>query len=461
MSLLDKRQRLSLRLRLTLLFACAMAAVLATVGGFLYFRTKTNLDAAINSALRSRASALSSLVASTRVVRDKDPYFQVIDARRSTVVDAAPIAGRRPLLARAELRTAARHPLRLQRTERLRLYAVLARARGGRPVVIVVGSLLRQRENALEGLARSLLIGGPLALLLAGAAGYWLTARALRPADRMRAQAETISRADASARLPLPQTHDELRRLGETLNAMLERLERTAEHERRFIADASHDLRTPLAILRGELELALTRDRLGEVKEAIASALEETDRLRMLTDDLLTLSRLDETAADTDQELVDVGKLACSVADEYARRLEATVVSLHLHPGHDLRVRGSEPQLRQALHNLLDNALQHGHGSVELHGHRQNGAVHLHVRDRGPGFPADFLPRALDRFSRADSARAGGGSGLGLAIAAAIAQRHGGSIHVDNHPGGGAEIQLILPAYGPLSATRNPSQQQA
>ncbi len=244
--------------------------------------------------------------------------------------------------------------------------------------------------------------------------------------------------------MPLAGSHDELTRLGETLNAMLSRLEAALESERRFVADASHELRTPLATLRTELELALRHPRTaGELRRAIASAVEEADRLGTIAADLLTIAQADERAL----VRVDlpVGELVADAARPVRAKAAALGRTLTVEAEDALIVRADPTQLRQALHNMLDNALLHGAGAVRLDVVRVGDAAEFHVTDEGSGFPSDFLPRAFGRFSRTDPTGHSAGAGLGLSIVAAIARRHGGAAHAVNRPEGGADVSISLP----------------
>ena len=313
--------------------------------------------------------------------------------------------------------------------------------------VVVVGASLEDRDDALAGLLAQLFVIGPVALVLSSLAGYLLAAAALRPVEAMRRQAATISSDQAGQRLPLPEARDEIRRLGETLNAMLGRLEAGLARERRFVADASHELRTPLALLETELELALRHPRSPEELEAaLRSAAEEVDRLALLAEDLLVLARADDgrlslrlTALEPDDVLTSVARRFAVRADGGGRRVEVTASA-------DAPILGDRLRLEQALGNLVDNALRYGSGTVRLEAERSNGVVALRVSDEGAGFAPEFLPRAFDRFTRADESREGGAAGLGLAIVDAIARAHGGSATAANGAGGGAVVSLELPA---------------
>ncbi len=286
-----------------------------------------------------------------------------------------------------------------------------------------------------------------MALLLASAAGYGLASAALRPVEAMRRRAAEISGAGDGARLPVPGARDEVRRLGETLNAMLERVDAAIARERAFVADAGHELRTPLAILKTELELAARGERpAGELRAAIASAGEETERLIRLAEALLAVARLEEGRATPGAEPADAGELLEAARARFAARAAAAGRPLEVEPGEAARVLGDRVRLEAALDALVDNALTHGAGAVRLAARRSEDAVELHVLDDGPGLPPAFLPHAFERFSRADPARGRGGTGLGLAIARAVARGSGGDAGLAPRREGGLDAWLRLPA---------------
>jgi signal transduction histidine kinase len=310
----------------------------------------------------------------------------------------------------------------------------------------VVGADLPQREHALDVLTGALLIGGPLALALAALAGYALASGALRPVEAMRSRAATISADDPDARLPLPEARDEIRRLGTTLNEMLARLARARARERAFVADASHELRTPLAILKGELELAAAGDPdREELRRVVHSATEETDRLVALAEELLALARLDEDALTIRPEPLAVGAVMETVAASFAVAAAEAGRTLVVEDGPPLVAYADSDRLRQALDNLVENALRHGAGAVRIGARPSSDGVEVHVRDEGAGFAPAFLPRAFDRFARGAADRRSG-SGLGLSIVAAVAAAHGGSAHAENGPDGGADVWIALPS---------------
>ena len=229
--------------------------------------------------------------------------------------------------------------------------------------VLVVARPLRQTEETLHRLFGGLLVAGPVGLLLATLGGYLLAAAALRPVESMRRRASAISATTPGARLPVPPSRDEIRDLAETLNEMLARLEAALEHERRFVADASHELRTPLALLKAELELALRRPRSAEqLRAAVGSAAEETDRLVLLAEDLLLIARSDQEALGLRVEPVDLGELARSTADRFAERASGEHRRIDVEVPPHTEVPADRLRLEQALRNLVDNALGYGEG---------------------------------------------------------------------------------------------------
>ncbi|HXV94981.1 MAG TPA: ATP-binding protein [Gaiellaceae bacterium] len=443
--------RLPIRLRLTLAFALAMALVLAATGAFLYLRLQSSLDEAIDETLEARAADVASGYPYPSVEvgsPDQERGWQVLSGGTG-VVHTTPITGPlrpvSPVLRPGEVARAADGPLVIDRREvggldaPARLLAVPLE--GSEGSVVVVAQSLEDRDETLSGFLVTLLLVGLGALVLVSLIGYAVAAAALRPVERMRAEAASVSADEPGRRLPLPRARDEIRRLGETLNGMLGRLEDALERERSFVADASHELRTPLALLQAELELALRQPRSREELElALASASEETDRLVRLAEDLLVLARSDQGRLGVCREPVPVAGLLGDVAGRFGVRVQVDAAP------NGLTVTGDRARLEQALGSLVDNALRHGGGSATLSAESEDSAVELHVRDEGPGFPPEFLPRAFERFSRPDEARSGGGAGLGLAIARAIAEAHGGAAGAANRSARGADVWLSLPA---------------
>jgi signal transduction histidine kinase len=453
--------RLPIRLRVTAAFAMAMAVVLAGSGLYLYLRLDSHLAAALDRDLRLRAQDLAALVSQPHAALAKDDGGRLIEPGESyaqllspndRVLDATKPLGGAPLLSRAELLRAKHWPIYLDQpsvpglNEGSRLLATQV-TRGNVPVVLVVGTTKQNDVETLAGFRDELLIAGPIALLLASGLGYLLAGLSLRQVESMRRQAAAISAETPGRRLPVPTTGDEVQRLGETLNEMLDRLEAAFERERDFVADAGHELRTPLALLRTELELALRQARTPEeLRAAIRLSSYEADRLSQLAEDLLLIARTDRGRLPLRVEPVPVDALFAAIRSRFewrAAELGKTVTSA---PADGLLVPGDRIRLEQALGNLVDNALRYGGDEVTLEAARRNGNTELHVRDNGDGFAHDFIPRAFERFARPDAARSGGSSGLGLSIVKAIAESHDGSAHVANLAPGSTDAWLSLPA---------------
>lgn len=307
--------------------------------------------------------------------------------------------------------------------------------------VLVVGTSREDTDEALEEVRDQLLIGGPLALLLAALLGYVVAGGALRPIERIRARAATISDRSSDERLPVPAAHDELRRLTTTLNEMLDRLDAGLQRERRFVADASHELRTPLALMRMEIDLALSRPRSAEeLAAALRSADEETERLIGLAEDLLSLAASDRQSLTLDRRQLDLTELASDVVRRFAPLAEESGRTVTVAGGTDgVLLHADGERLDQVLTNLLDNALRHGEGPVVVGVRRQGDACVLTVSDTGPGISE---PRPFDRFTGAH-----GGRGLGLAIVRAVVEAHGGTVEAGSGAQGiGTTITVTLQA---------------
>lgn len=455
--------RLPLRWRLTLAFAVAMLVVLGAVGAFVYLRFAAELRESLDRGLRARGAEVAALVerspdALRRVdsgLETDESVAQVIRADGTVAastpgIDAAVID---PALLRRGLESAvwADRDGDAVLDESLRLLVTPSSLDGERVAVVVAAS----RDEDAETLSALLLLGAVglgAALIVASAVGYVVAGAALRPVEAMRARAADIT-DEPGRRLPVPAADDELRSLALTLNGMLERLEHAGARERealdrqrRFVADASHELRTPLSVLKSEIEVALIGDRPArELEAALVSAGEETDRLCRLAEDLLMLAEADERGSQAAGEQIEVRALLEAVAAREGRRDAAADRRITMRAPAGLVVHGDRLQLERALGNLLDNALRHGGGPIDLSARPADGGVVLEVRDHGPGFPAGFEREAFQRFSRGAPGRAEGGAGLGLALVEAIAAGHGGRVTAEEAEPG-ALVRIVLPA---------------
>jgi two-component system, OmpR family, sensor kinase len=444
----------AIRVRLALAFSAVMVLVLAATGLLVYLRVGGALDRTLRAELRSQAAQVESGLRSGESPpwpapneANGETFAQVLDGH-GQVTASDNEDWRRPVLS---TRIAADVPARgmmfdasppAESDERWRILAVSTPDHR----IVVVGRSRREHDEALATLRTQLLIGGVIALVLATLAGFRLAGAALRPVESMRRRAADISASTTGHRLPVPRSDDEVSRLGETLNDMLERLDAALAHERAFVANASHQLRTPLARLKAELESAVQRERSPtEYQEVLHAAIQETDRLAQLARDLLALARAEQ--GDTARRSpLRVGTVFAHVADRFATRARTDGRRVGIGEGADLIVLADEVQLEHALGNVVDNALRYGAGPVRMSAIERPPVVELHVTDEGPGIPDSFLPRAFDRFSRADTGR-DDGSGLGLAIVQMIAQAHDGTASVRNRPTGGADVLVSIPSH--------------
>jgi signal transduction histidine kinase len=326
-------------------------------------------------------------------------------------------------------------------TEPARLLAFEVNTDGAR-VVLVTATRFDEALRLEENLERALTLGLPILAAAVGFGGWLLTGAMFKPVRSMIEQADTISAHEPGDRLEISTGGAELRELATRLNFMLDRVEDAAARERAFLDDASHELRTPISIVRGELELARGRASGNpEVVGTLDSVLDEVEHLERLAHNLLVLARSRSgslTAGDTPVDLETVAERAVRAV---ARRAENSHVTIRC-TGNAV-VNGDESALQRAVLNLLDNAVRYARSEVSLTIEAHPSVVILTVVDDGPGF-GDLLPQAFERFTR--DPRQGGGMGLGLAITSAIATSHGGYVAADNRPAGGAQVCLRLPA---------------
>ncbi|RDG37523.1 sensor histidine kinase [Streptomyces corynorhini] len=322
-----------------------------------------------------------------------------------------------------------------------RFATIEATDRAGETVLVQAGAPLADRQSAVRTTGLAMLAGLPVLLLVVGGVTWLMTRRALRPVEGIRRELAAITASeDLSRRVPEPATHDEVARLARTTNETLTALEASVERQRRFVADASHELRSPIASLRTQLEVGEAHPALLDVPGAVA----DTVRLQRLAADLLLLARLDAGERPVRAARFDLGALAHEEVSQ--RTADRCPVVLDVRPGAE--VAGSSGQLARVLGNLLDNAQRHAAGSVTASVRRSGATVVLAVADDGPGVPEAERERVFERFVRLDDARSrdDGGAGLGLAIARDVAERHGGTLTAGRAERGGALFELRLPA---------------
>jgi signal transduction histidine kinase len=421
--------------------------MLAGAGIFVHTRLRADLDERVDDALVARAE--TSLPGG-----DEEGLTQLL------AQDGRLLAGPGArVLGRAELAQAASGPLW---TERRRIAGVeghaRVHARPSRSGIVVVAQSLDDRDEALGSVVQSFAFGGLVAVLLVSLVGYGLARAGLRPVEAMRRRAGEIAiDRDTDAALPLPAAHDEIRRLGETLNDMLARLQTAYERERHFVADASHELRTPLTSIRGFAELyrqgAVRGD--DDVRRLMERIESEGGRMGLLVEDLLPLARMDQQRPLVVKP-VDLAAVAGDAVHDARAVQPDRPISLHLDDSlTDVPVLlGDEGRLRQIVGNLVTNALVHTSAGARITvslGEEDDGVLVLRVADEGPGMDASDAARAFERFYRADASRnrAAGGTGLGLSIVDSLAAAHGGSVHLDTALGQGTTVTVRLPRSGP------------
>jgi heavy metal sensor kinase len=441
-----------------LLFAVLVALVLLGTGVFVHIRFSQDLRQAVDAGLSSRAQELLSGIDDSGIqfgdegnLIEPDAAFTQIVSADGNVIESSPALGQRLLLPKSAIAqvdratffnaavTASNEPLKA------RLLAVPS----DDGFIVIVGASLEKQDEAANKLVGALLLGGSAALAITTFIGWLVAGTALRPVERLRAEAAEISGDRPGRRLKIPETGDELARLGETLNDMLARLEQAIEHERRFVDDASHELRTPLGILKTELELALRKARSPEeLQQALRSAAQESDRLNSLAEDLLVLARSDRGRLPVHRQDTDVLALIDSVMSRFRLTAEARGIELRTHVPTGLRAHVDPTRIQQAIGNLVDNALRHSHlgGSVEVRVDQASERLRIAVVDEGSGFPDGSVDRIFEPFTRIDAgrARSSGGAGLGLAIVKAIVESHGGMVVAANMAHG-AVVTIEIP----------------
>jgi signal transduction histidine kinase len=312
-------------------------------------------------------------------------------------------------------------------------------------ITLVAQQSTAEVNRTVHSVSTALLFAVPAMIALVALAAWYFTGRALRPVEAIRLEAEEITGTTIHRRVPEPGTDDEVGRLARTMNAMLDRLEATSQRQRQFVSDASHELRSPLASIRTNLEVALRHADRADWPEVANRALAEDVRMEDTVSELLELARLDEsTGPDPLGSLpeIDLDEL---VLDDTAHQRRVPVDTTRVSAG---RVHGRREQLTRVVRNLLDNAARHADTRVAVGLTTDGTEVELTVDDDGPGIPVDDRLRVFDRFTRLDDGRArdAGGLGLGLSMVKTIAEQHGGTVTIDDAPIGGARVCVRLPA---------------
>lgn len=474
---------MTIRLRLALIFTVAVLVLLAG-GGYLFVsRLETGLENSLTTTLDTRADAVIAQLGSRPAqVTDNPAARRGLFGSGGGTVDQL-LTGQGEILtstrsvAHTPLLTASQARAALTRTvvfdndvvtetpddtgaEPMR---ILAKRVGGTHEVLAV-AVSRDVVDKAVTRSRQQLVALSLAVLLLAGLGSWLLTRAaLRPVERMRREASELNARNAGAGVQVPDTHDEIARLGHTFNGLLGRLHDALSREQALVADAGHELRTPLTVLKGELELARRPGRSrAELAGTVEVAAEETDRLVHLTEDLLFLSA-DEGAPELPGGRFDLTAVIASAVRSVSVLDAARATEIIVICPEQVSATGNPDWIRQAVQNLLVNALRYAPPgtAIRVTVTQDAASTRVSVADDGPGFPPQFIPFAFNRFTRADGARARsseqanglGGNGLGLAIVRSVLARHGGTAVASNRPDGGAVVVLTWPHRGALAVS--------
>jgi heavy metal sensor kinase len=462
---------LALRTQLTLFYTVILAVLLTALGVIYYQVLARQLDADATADLAEITSGLHGYLRfqdnrpslaydrtdpeQVAFVEGATRYYQIYDASTGQLLAQSPALAPLGLhYTPVEVLAFGASPgvLDMQTDHgRIRLSSSLLSPGGGRTYLLQVGVPLDAMDSAVRRFIGLLLWSVPTGLFLALVTGRWMATRALAPLVRMAAATRHIDVAGLQQRLPLRGAGDELDEVARAFNETLARLEQTIGEMRQFSAAIAHELRTPLAVLRGQTELALMQARTTEdYRRGLADQLEELDKLSRLVSQLLTLARAEAGEIPLTRSPVDLSALAVSIVDQLEPVAQAKGVSLAADVGPQVTVLGDAGWLERLLLNLLDNAIKFtsGGGRISVRVTRTGGDAVLEVRDTGIGIAPDALPHLFERFFRADPARsaAAEGAGLGLSLVKWIADRHGAVVSVDSHPGQGTVFVVRMKA---------------
>lgn len=441
--------------RLVLAVAVTMSAVLLVAGAFVFWRVGYALNQQLDQDLDAYQQVVQRAIRTDTAPATGTPgqSYQVYDPQGRVIVgNAKTRLADRDALARAAGGTEVREDVGNLFPPADHPYKVVAAAVDTPDGTVVVASAIskNKHDEALRELLLQLAIADLATLIAASLVGYATARAALNPVEKYRLAAE---RADGSQLMPVAAgKDDEVTRLGHTFNALLTRIQQANERERQFLADASHELRSPLALMRTELEVALLRPR-GDIETttAFTSLRSQVERLIALSNALLDLEEL-HASGETPHDPVDVDQLLTEVTSRFAGQAHAEGRRLETPTPTGLTITGNQHWLDLALANLLSNALRYGEGTVRITVTATQGRVRLAVSDDGPGFTDEFVDEAFNRFTRADTSRTARGVGLGLALVRAVAETHGGTASIT-----GAHVVLDLPVLTSRNTEAPPS----
>ncbi len=441
--------RSGIRVRITAAATVVVVAMLVATAIALLVSQRRALTEDVDDALRQRSSELAAahddemLAGNVAGQGDEDAVAQVVGADGRVIAATANMADEPPLPAPPDGSRSLLRDTHLPADDsRYRLLSVQI---GG--LTIHTATPLDDIDESVATLRRSVSVAIPAVAAALAALVWLLVGRTLRPVEAIRAEVADITGASLHRRVPEPASRDEIARLAQTMNAMLDRVEAAAEKQRRFVADASHELRTPLARMRSELEVDLAHPGTADLRATHRSVLDETRNLENLVDDLLLLARSDGRAGPFRRVPVDLDDLVLAEAGRLRSEGRFTVDISGVSAG---QVTGDPTELARAIRNLSENAARHAATAVAFGVTERDGAVQVCVSDDGPGIPESERARVFERFTRLDAARATstGGAGLGLAITRAIVERHGGTLGIDPAHAPGARFVMSIPTQG-------------
>ncbi len=473
---------LGIRLQLMLWYSAICAVLMLVAGTLFYTSFQTRLASSLDTALQLQAQQIAGDITEERgVLTFHDatadlPGFDPTDRRihvppadvnlgilvRVLAGDGTPVRTT-PAFDQLQVpQESVRQPLRglpwqgdvtSAEGQPVRLYSRALTQDNQIVGVVQVGTSLTQMQSVLQEVVSELLLIAPVILLLGALVSYWLASRAFLPIDRLIWAARVIKEGDLHQRVPVPKAQDEVRALALTLNDMIDSLERVFQQQRRFVADASHELRTPVAVIRSKAEMALLQLVSPEDYIGLLTVIHrEAGRLGHLISDLLTLSRADEGQLQLEREVVRFDHLVQAIAATTEPLATACQVTVQVQADELVMVRGDETRLMQVVLNLLENALLYTNegGQVQLVVQAREHQAVLIARDTGIGIAPEHLPQLFERFYRVDPARTfrytnSSNSGLGLSIVKWIVKAHGGDVKVESQVGHGSTFTVTLP----------------
>jgi len=445
----------TVRVRTTVAATIVVGLAMLIASGALLGVLRQSLEDNVETSARLRAEDVTALLESGAAPEeisveekpdDDISLVQVVDAGGQVRVSSSNVAGEPPIATLRDGESARVRGLPISPEDP---YLVVAAStsplEGGTVLTVLVARSLEPAGETTSRVARVLGIGLPLLLALVTLTTWVVVGRALRPVAAISTEVQSITDAELDRRVPEPAGDDEIARLARTMNAMLARLQGSRDRQRQFVSDASHELRSPIASIRHQLEVALAHPESADLPQVLSDLHEEDLRMAQTVDSLLLLARADEGAAQRPHHSVDLDDIALTEARRARAEGHVQIDASTVAPA---RVLGDAPQLARAVRNLVDNAARHARSRVEIGTDVQGADAVLWVQDDGRGVPSDERARVFERFARIDDARSRsvGGSGLGLAIVAEVVAAHHGTVRCLEASGGGARFELRVPA---------------